>query len=561
MTDAVLIILPLVMSFLTLSALLYFSLRRDGTDLNRVQTFLIGFILIMVVSFSLELISNGFNVMLVWNVFYYIGLAGSFFCILLYSLKFLDLKKWMSPIRLGLWASIPVLLIVLVITDPSLGLYYESVSISTFGSLSYLSTVPGFGFHLYIIYCISLIVFLTYFLINEYFSAVNSNHGGVIAPVFFLCVLLANFFLMDVFDLNIPSSYSLILMITLIMVASFVLTSKIENRIASPTYKNVLQELDTGVLVLDVNDRVMFSNKMAETSLQLRRDDVLPAKLRETLSHPLCDMRPVEIFLPFGDEKRCFDIKSENLCDEGGLQKARLIILNDVNDMANFRNDLLVIQDKMKILSSITNHDIMNQLTVIMGYGELLQNSIHADDFHRKQLSAILKASRSICLQLEFMRDYQNVGKNRPDWFLLSKLIEKAHEQTDIAGLNLECQTEDREIFADPMVEKVFLNLIGNTLQHSSSAGSIYLKTDMENDNLVIIFEDDGIGIPTADKEKIFDQDFGRGSGMGLFLSRSILAITGIEIAENGIEGQGARFEIRIPKDMHRASHSVDSGL
>jgi signal transduction histidine kinase len=48
--------------------------------------------------------------------------------------------------------------------------------------------------------------------------------------------------------------------------------------------------------------------------------------------------------------------------------------------------------------------------------------------------------------------------------------------------------------------------------------------------------------------ERIFEQGFGKNTGLGLFLSREILAITGITITENGVPGKGARFEITVPR-------------
>lgn len=63
----------------------------------------------------------------------------------------------------------------------------------------------------------------------------------------------------------------------------------------------------------------------------------------------------------------------------------------------------------------------------------------------------------------------------------------------------------------------------------------------------VITCEDNGIGISSGEKEQIFTYAYGSNTGMGLFLVREILAITGITIRETGTPGQGARFEILVP--------------
>ena len=80
----------------------------------------------------------------------------------------------------------------------------------------------------------------------------------------------------------------------------------------------------------------------------------------------------------------------------------------------------------------------------------------------------------------------------------------------------------------------------------------IQITNHKENENLFIIVEDDGNGVRIEDKNQIFSKGFGRHTGLGLFLSREILSITGITITENGEPGKGARFEIVVPKCMWR---------
>ena len=71
-------------------------------------------------------------------------------------------------------------------------------------------------------------------------------------------------------------------------------------------------------------------------------------------------------------------------------------------------------------------------------------------------------------------------------------------------------------------------------------------------ENLAIVYEDDGTGVHEEDKERIFQKGFGKNTGLDLFLSQEILAITGLTIKEAGIYGKGVRFEILIPKGKFR---------
>jgi signal transduction histidine kinase len=118
--------------------------------------------------------------------------------------------------------------------------------------------------------------------------------------------------------------------------------------------------------------------------------------------------------------------------------------------------------------------------------------------------------------------------------------------------VNLKVFTENLEIFADPWLKKVIFNLIDNTLRYAEHVKKITVSNCESENGLDLIFEDDGIGIPFDEKEKIFERGYGKNIGYGLFMVREILAITELTIRETGEPGNGARYEIHIPKRYYR---------
>jgi signal transduction histidine kinase len=74
----------------------------------------------------------------------------------------------------------------------------------------------------------------------------------------------------------------------------------------------------------------------------------------------------------------------------------------------------------------------------------------------------------------------------------------------------------------------------------------------MGPESVTLFFEDDGVGIPEDIKTDIFLPDFQKQKGVGLFLAREILEITGIPIGESGTPGKGARFQMVVPIGMYR---------
>ena len=87
-----------------------------------------------------------------------------------------------------------------------------------------------------------------------------------------------------------------------------------------------------------------------------------------------------------------------------------------------------------------------------------------------------------------------------------------------------------------------------NSIRHGIHVTQIQISlTQDSSGDGILTFEDNGIGIPDSLKSQIFEKEFGKNHGMGLFLVREILEITGFEIKETGKENVGARFEITIP--------------
>ena len=87
-------------------------------------------------------------------------------------------------------------------------------------------------------------------------------------------------------------------------------------------------------------------------------------------------------------------------------------------------------------------------------------------------------------------------------------------------------------------------NLVENSIRHGKHLTTITLTSHKDEQDLIIWYEDDGGGIPSDEKEKSFEKGFGKNTGLGLFLIREILSITGITIIETGEPGAGVRFEI-----------------
>jgi signal transduction histidine kinase len=165
----------------------------------------------------------------------------------------------------------------------------------------------------------------------------------------------------------------------------------------------------------------------------------------------------------------------------------------------------------------------------------------------------ISETSRQIAGMIRFTKDYEKIGINAPAWQDLNDLVNIAEKSATPGQVTLTNELPaGTEVFADPLIIKVFFNLIENALRHGGKITTIRFTLEARNGDRVIICEDDGYGIRNELKEKIFERGFGKNTGFGLFISREILDITGLTIRETGEAGKGARFEITVPERQFR---------
>ena len=211
---------------------------------------------------------------------------------------------------------------------------------------------------------------------------------------------------------------------------------------------------------------------------------------------------------------------------------------------------------KLTLLSSITRHDINNQLTVLKGYLGMLeteQPDQELTDYCRKATSA----AERIAAMIRFTSEYEKIGITAPAWIECREIVDTAAKDASFGHVILKNDLPSGfEIYADPLIIKVFYNLMDNAVRYGGKISTIRFSVEENAGKSIIVCDDDGEGVTDNEKEQIFDRGFGKNTGLGLALSREILDITGITIRENGTPGAGARFEMTVPEESYRYTHT-----
>lgn len=256
------------------------------------------------------------------------------------------------------------------------------------------------------------------------------------------------------------------------------------------------------------------------------------------------------------------DIHITKIVNHGEKQTGTLILLKDVTEERKNQMELKTVNSKLNLLSSITRHDILNQLVVIHGYGELIAAKRQGDEELNRIMEKISASASAIQRGIEFTKEYQSLGVKAPEWQRLNAVLENARAAMTSRTIEYHFQTQGLRLYSDLMLERMFFNLMENSQRHGGNVRNIWVDVEDRGDSKVIVYRDDGMGVAPENKEKIFHMGFGSNTGLGLYAAREILGITGLTISETGVPGKGVRFEIEVPTGSWRSENAkVPNGL
>lgn len=171
----------------------------------------------------------------------------------------------------------------------------------------------------------------------------------------------------------------------------------------------------------------------------------------------------------------------------------------------------------------------------------------------REFLQEELLVIENLRFHLNLLEEYLGDEVKAPDWYTLDGILNQALNDRHLAHIRFFSDIRGIEIFTDRNCGRIFPTLIENSIVHGKKVTSIRVTSKETEGGLLLIYTDDGVGIPEQEKATLFEWGHGIHRAHSLFLSRQMLAITDISIKETGTYGRGARFEILVPKGKWRA--------
>ncbi len=208
------------------------------------------------------------------------------------------------------------------------------------------------------------------------------------------------------------------------------------------------------------------------------------------------------------------------------------------------------LNEKLRVVESLTRHDIRNKLSALNGRVYLLKKRFGENQEALQHVRDMELVSQQMLRILEFERIYVHVGAEELECVNVDQhLTEAVSLLSDLKGTKVINECHGLTVLADSLLRQLFYNLIDNSLKYGEKISRIRVHYEEEENQLKLIYEDDGVGIPEEIKTNLFNEGFGKGTGYGLYLIKRICEAYGWTIQETGKPGQGAQFIMEIPKN------------
>jgi len=269
-----------------------------------------------------------------------------------------------------------------------------------------------------------------------------------------------------------------------------------------------------------------------------------------------------EVFVGRDDKNQYFDVSifptpsHENTTDY-------LVFSREITEEKQIK-DHLIQNDRLISLGQLSSgiaHEINNPLTAILGYAQVLREATNPGNAEYQDLKIIEDQAKNCKSILDDLLLFSRARMNQKDFFPITDALSAVIQLTanEIRTKNITVRTRFADnlppFFGDQIkITQVFLNIINNSIYAVKAGGEMIIETGLreEENQTVISFIDNGMGIREEDKKRIFDPFFttkppGMGTGFGLSVSYGIVREHGGDIFAESTHGKGTSLTIILP--------------
>ena len=149
--------------------------------------------------------------------------------------------------------------------------------------------------------------------------------------------------------------------------------------------------------------------------------------------------------------------------------------LLDISERKAAEEALHQVNRKLNLISSLTRHDILNRVSVLLGYLDRAK-SMTGDPPLLEHLERLEASTKAIGKLVQFTRDFKDLGMHPPEWFAIEDIIRGVSKNLEPSDIAIRCENVGWEIYADPQITRVFKNIVENSCIHGKNATEIHVS-------------------------------------------------------------------------------------
>ncbi|MCB9134762.1 MAG: PAS domain-containing protein [Anaerolineales bacterium] len=572
-------ILPLLVTGLIAVGLVFYVSRMRSRPGATPLLYLSGAAAIWALGYALEIGGGDLYTKMFWAKAQYIGIVGVPLAWMAYSLQYTDRGEWLTRRRLVYWLIIPLITLFLAFTTERHGLIWKEIFLDESGQFLTLGLVHGSAFWVYWVYSQILIFIGTALIIQALIQRPHLYQkqaavllAAVLIPWISNGAYIAGLTPIPQLDLT-PFAF------TLSAVAYTWGISKFQLVDLSPIAREVVMEnMRDGVVVLDIENRIVDLNPVTEQLLGIPTRDVVGSGITKPLSvfpELLKRLRTIspdqeKITIQGGPEKKFYELHISPLKDHRKKLNGRLVVIQDITEFVKARDQALESSRLKSQLLARVSHELRTPLAAILGFAELLHDGSYGilDDEQSEMVTGIIESAQDLTAMVNELLDEAQFEvhsvKLQNANFRIKDLVRNVEMKMGMLAItkNLTLQFKidpnmPTDLWGDEFrLRQILLNLVGNALKFTKQ-GEVSVKLGCVDDHHWLIeVSDTGIGIPKDAQDSIFEpfhqvdgsitRTYG-GSGLGLSIVKHLTELMEGQIHLKSDVQQGSTFTIVLP--------------
>lgn len=324
----------------------------------------------------------------------------------------------------------------------------------------------------------------------------------------------------------------------------------------------ILESMESGVIALDNNERIILSNPYSKKLFDLK-GDVIGQKISDCIIdydlinfiRELPDINTSEIKL-FHPVEREIRVKKAPIRSEGNNSIGIVIAVQDITDIKRLENM------RSEFVANVS-HELKTPLTSIKGFSETLRfvESVETKNKFLDIIDKEVERLTNLINDILILSNIENLHKMenkdfRPDE-VIQNVIDILRRQVEKKKIKIEFidDFQDKIVGSEDKFHQLALNLIENAIKYSNEEGNVKIHLKLENKYFIFEVEDDGVGIPKSDIPRIFERFYRvdksrstRGTGLGLAIVKHIVKLFHGDISVKSSVGKGSIFTVKIKK-------------